>query len=247
LKPAYYTNFGIGTDIAAPGGEALYGDGAVLSCVPANIATENGSKFTNYDFFQGTSMACPMVSGVAALGLSYAKQLGKRYSASEFSSMLLAATNSFEEFFVGRLTLTYGNGQTITFNYPNYKGKMGSGYVDAYKLLLNIDGTPYVTIKVGEDSQIDLSPYFGEDVSYMGYKGTQVDAAEATAMGLVVSGVSKGKLLVKTSASGCATVKVTMLQGGNNNYDDERPFPLEVERTFVIMSKSSVATNNGWL
>lgn len=247
LKPAYYTNFGIGTDIAAPGGESFYGDGMVLSSVPPAIATENQSKFSNYDFFQGTSMACPMVSGVAALGLSYAKKLGKRYSATEFRSMLLAATNSFEEFFVGGLTLTYQTGQKITFDYPTYKGKMGSGYVDAYKLLLSIDGTPFVTIKAGVDNQIDLSTYFGEDVSYMGYKDTQVDAAEATAIGLVVSGVSKGKLLVKTSASGCATVKVTMLQGGNNSYDDSRPFPLEVERTFVIMSKSSVATNNGWL
>lgn len=247
LKPAYYTNYGIGTDIGAPGGETIYSNGGILSCVPAKIATAEDSAFTNYLFYQGTSMACPMVSGVAALGLSYAKQLGKRYTAAEYKSLLLSATNDFDPYFTGTLTLRYTNGQQIVFDYPTYKGKMGAGYVDAHKLLLKIDGTPYVTVQTGKTFEIDLSTYFGDGVGYMGYKGTKVDVEEAAALGLVVSGVSGGKLVGSCSRSGCTTVTVTMLQGGNNNNNEDYPFSTEVSRTFVIMVKDALSSNNGWL
>lgn len=55
---ASYSNYGDWVDIAAPGGDAPY---MVLSTVPGN----------GYATKQGTSMACPHVSGVAALIVSH--------------------------------------------------------------------------------------------------------------------------------------------------------------------------------
>lgn len=60
LSRSYYSNYGPWVDIAAPGGDQ-YIDSMVLSTSP-------GSK---YGTSQGTSMACPHVSGVAALIVSY--------------------------------------------------------------------------------------------------------------------------------------------------------------------------------
>ncbi|MBQ7812720.1 MAG: S8 family serine peptidase [Bacteroidales bacterium] len=61
FKRADYSNYGDWVDIAAPGGSVHYSMGQVLSTLPDN----------NYGYMQGTSMACPHVSGVAALVVSH--------------------------------------------------------------------------------------------------------------------------------------------------------------------------------
>ena len=59
-KRASYSNYGASVDISAPGGDPKVDAMTVLSTLPNNT----------YGYMYGTSMACPHVSGVAALVLS---------------------------------------------------------------------------------------------------------------------------------------------------------------------------------
>ncbi|WP_430817084.1 S8 family serine peptidase [Carboxylicivirga sp. RSCT41] len=96
--PAPYSNYGEWVDITAPGGDQAYfeEEGGVLSTLPGNT----------YGFYQGTSMACPHVSGVAALVV--AKYGGPSFRPNELRKLLLNSANAFDfedngEYGVGKL------------------------------------------------------------------------------------------------------------------------------------------------
>ena len=69
-RHAYYSNYGEWVDLCAPGSE-------ILSTLPGN----------GYEFYSGTSMACPHVSGVAALLVSWFG--GPGFTAEELTGRLL--------------------------------------------------------------------------------------------------------------------------------------------------------------
>ena len=101
FKRASYSNFGDWVDITAPGGEQSYGDTyAILSTTINSL----------YAWLQGTSMACPHVSGCAALVLS--KFQGQGYTPDELWERLTNATHSLD-----------------AYN-QKFKGLLGAGYVD---------------------------------------------------------------------------------------------------------------------
>lgn len=67
---ANYSNYGTTIDISAPGGEMSdYQDiDGIYSTLPTYATTfSNEGYFKNYDYLQGTSMAAPFVSGLAAV------------------------------------------------------------------------------------------------------------------------------------------------------------------------------------
>ena len=67
---AYYSNTGSHIDVVAPGGDMRTNlAGGIFSTTPTYITQQMSEDFTwpDYDFFQGTSMAAPYVSGLAAL------------------------------------------------------------------------------------------------------------------------------------------------------------------------------------
>ena len=243
-RPTYFTDHGIGTDIMAPGGENLYKNGEILSTIPAKFSV---SGKPNYGLMQGTSQACPHVSGVAALGLSYAKQLGKRYTAKEFRSLLLSATNDVTPYLNGGMTLQFTDGSSLEIDYASYKGMLGAGYVDAYKLLLQVEGTPCQVVKVGEQVDVDLATYFGTGIGDAQFSSVKVSDEDIAAVGLTVGSYADGKISVKTTKVGVATINVTMLVGGGSLDNNKKPYPTEVVRKFVVISKEGVSTNGGWL
>ncbi|MEO7989149.1 MAG: S8 family serine peptidase [Chryseolinea sp.] len=175
---AWYSNFGLYVDISAPGGETEPVQ------VQGVLSTLSGS---GYGFFQGTSMACPHVSGAAALIL--AKFGGPGFTRQSLRNML---------------TVTADNIYSLN---PDYKKKLGYGRLNVKNALHFNDYTPPVAIgdlQVINQTQTALSvhwtspsdpgdlPVASYDFRYSTEPITATNFNQATAVTVLPSGDDAG-------------------------------------------------------
>ena len=197
FTPAVYSNYGKGVTISAPGGDQdyywAYGEGhdagyagCVLSTIPDNAALGFDKQISagtegTYAYMEGTSMACPHVSGVVALGLSYAAHRKIHVKAKDMIQLLYSSVyktpegkDPFKEcwdFDNPKVYYKYvsdlGQNHKKVLNLNDYVGKMGHGQVNAYNFLNAIAGEnvgtpmtfPNVFVKVSGVKKYDAALY----------------------------------------------------------------------------------------
>ena len=264
--PAYYTNYGPGVNVSAPGGDIYLNTSTGKAQILSTVISNASSGLGDYGYMGGTSMACPHVSGVAALGLAYAKKLGRTYTREEFTTCLLSAVNDIN----GRLDFGYKDalvGNTIAQRpFSAYQYNMGTGTIDAWKLMMNLEGTPCLSVKVGSEKAYNLDAFFGEGSEYMTYASVEIDRESMSALGIKRKPyVQDGRLIINPCKVGSGKITVTAIAGGNNvagniqgdmtGNGDIVTVPnaaggmggMYITREISVISRGVSSENGGWL
>ena len=244
--PTNYTNFGPGVNIAAPGGDISINMSTTSerAQILSTTAVESASYDSNYGWMQGTSMACPHVSGVVALGLSYALKLGKTFDYDEFIGILYSSVNDLD-YYIETCTKE-ANG--VTFDLAPFWRQMGTGAIDTWRFLMNLEGTPNIVAKVGEESKVSLVPCFGEPAANLTY--TRFEISDEARETLGIEGepyINNGRLFVKCNKYGSAKIRIYAIAGGEKEATPAVMGGSEFYREVSLLSRISIAENGGWL
>lgn len=244
--PTTYTNYGPGCNISAPGGDVSLNQlstgyrAQILSTVPDEVEMFG----TDYGYMQGTSMACPHVSGVVALGLSYALKLGKSYTYDEYLAMVYSSVNDLDHLIETSRKQAYG----IDFDITPMKGGMGTGAIDAWRLLMQVEGTPSMTVKKGELAKLSLQEHFGGSAANLTYTDIYIDDVSREMLGLEGEPyIKNGKLFIKCTKTGSAKLRVSAISGGTEVGGGAVIGGTEFTKEISILSRDIAAVNGGWL
>ena len=235
--PASYSNYGSEVLLSAPGGDLeyygtpgeaddTYDENGVLNQQGAIFSTLVVNGVAGYGYYEGTSMACPHVSGVAALGLAYAKQQKRHFTWKEFKNLMYSSARDIDSYFVGEklyyMRHNSAGATPIKMNLEEYKGKMGR-LVDAGALLKAIDGAgrdmrlPNLYLAPETTTVINLDEYNIVDAKSATVVNSNVAEVALQDNTLTVMAKSVGQTTLTVVADKSHTVTITVREGANDN------------------------------
>jgi hypothetical protein len=181
--------------------------------------------------------------------------------------MILASVNDIDQRIGSISEKTYAYGRGALAMAPYYH-QMGTGAIDAWRLMMHIEGLPTLTSTLGKQQWIDLTSIFGTASTSLTYLSVEVPASTASSLGLekitptntekypaVVDGngyayIQFGRLYIHPSKIGSGTITIAAVGGGDHvGGGSNPPGGMTLTQTVSLIARDTDGGNGtgGWL
>ena len=249
--PALYTNYGPGANIAAPGGEYFvnqFGHAKDTGCVLSTLPNDQ------YGYMQGTSMATPHVSGVAALALSYAETLGKTYTTDQFKEILLTSVVDINKYLADGYGKYSTSGELVAL--APYRNQMGTGAIDAYRVLAAMRGITCVPAVAGVETVINVMDLIADGETALKISEDIIIPDDVRKrLGIRNETIFGNDLIFTCENTGTGVIKVGLVAGGDQVGGGnamggmllEKEIAIIVRGNYEMDPEGNMSGTEGWL
>ena len=166
----------------------------------------------------------------------------------EFKTILLTSVNEIDS----RLTGLRDSPTGTAMNLNNYRGKMGTGVIDAYRVLMSIRGTTCVAVPLNEEFVLDANKYLGDGkvdlrVVKNGLIISDEVREELGIEGDVVYNDKDRTFSITCTKPGSGIVTVQLIAGGISQGGGLNIGGMLIEKELALIVRPGTTEAGGWL
>jgi hypothetical protein len=186
------------------------------------------------------------------LALSYAEVLGKTYTVDQFKEILLTSVSDVNSLLGGAKYTT--SGQEVALS--GYRNKMGTGFVDAYRVMAAMRGTTCIPAVAGKETVVNVMDLIADGNTTIKISEDIIIPDDVRArLGIKNETIFGNDLIFTCENTGTGVIKIALVAGGDQVGGGNSMGGMRLEKEIAIIVRGSheadpdgnISGTDGWL